>query len=203
MLVDFTQISPNQRYHLLTQTVIPRPIAWVLSENEDQSLNLAPFSFFNAMCSDPALLVMSIGKKERGERKDTARNLLSGREFIVHIASTSQAEALTKTAASLAYGKSEVHEAELPLVDFEGCALPRLADCSIAYQCELYEHHLVGPNEQAFIYAKVKSLYLSDAVATKHDKRISVDANKVDPLARLGAAQYAAIGPAFSVTRPK
>lgn len=203
MQIDFEQLSPNQRYHLLTQTVIPRPIAWVLSENEDASLNLAPFSFFNAMCSDPALLVMSIGKKEQGERKDTAVNLLSGREFVVHIANAAQADALTKTAATLDYGESELEQTDLALSNFNGCKLPRLADCDIAYHCELYEHHLVGPNQQAFIYAKVISLYLSDRVTEQDGKRISVDANKVAPLARLGAAQYAPIGPSFSVTRPK
>ncbi len=161
MLIHFDTLSPNQRYHLLTQTVIPRPIAWVLSENENGSLNLAPFSFFNAMCSDPALLVMSIGKKENGEHKDTARNLISGREFVVHIANAVQADLLTQTAATLAYGDSEVEHANLDLSTFEGSQVPRLSHCDIAYHCSLYEHHLVGPNQQAFIYAQVHRLYLS------------------------------------------
>lgn len=208
MQIQFNDISPNQRYHLLTQTVIPRPIAWVLSENTDGSLNLAPFSFFNAMCSDPALLVMSIGKKEAGERKDTAINLLSGREFVVHIAGASQADNLTKTAASLDYGQSELALPDLEfsdseLVSFEGCSIPRLSSCDVAYHCKLYEHHLVGPNQQAFIYAEVVSLYLSEDVATQDGQRITVDANKVAPLARLGAAQYSGITQAFKVTRPK
>ncbi len=203
MQITFNDISPNQRYHLLTQTVIPRPIAWVLSENSDSSYNLAPFSFFNAMCSDPPLLVMSIGKKEGGERKDTAINLLSGREFVVHIASAAQAETLTQTAATLDYGDSELDSTQLALAEFEGSPVPRLADCDIAYHCRLYEHHLVGPAEQAFIYAEVISLYLSENVADIDGKRISVDANKVDPLARLGAAQYAGITSAFKVARPK
>ena len=203
MQIKFTDISPNQRYHLLTQTVIPRPIAWVLSENTDASLNLAPFSFFNAMCSDPALLVMSVGKKDGGERKDTAVNLLSGREFVVHIANAAQADTLTKTAATLDYGASELDGADLELVALDGCPIPRLSSCDVAYHCRLYDHHLVGPNQQAFIYAEVISLYLSENVADVDGKRITVDANKVDPLARLGAAQYAGITSAFKVARPK
>ncbi len=203
MQIPFAAISPNQRYHLLTQTVIPRPIAWVLSENHDQSLNLAPFSFFNAMCSDPGLLVMSIGKKDSGERKDTAVNLLSGRDFVVHIANTAQADDLTKTAATLEYGDSELDGTDIELVGVPNSSVPRLKSCDVAYHCKLYEHHIVGQNQQMFIYAEVISLYLSEKVFSQDGKRITVDANSVNPLARLGAAQYSGITPAFKVARPK
>ena len=108
MIVDFNSISPSNGYHLLTQTIIPRPIAWILSENEDGSLNLAPFSFFNAVCSDPPLLMVSIGKKPSGEIKDTRRNILSGRDFVIHIASLTQANVLSRSAATLVYGDSEL-----------------------------------------------------------------------------------------------
>ena len=53
MYVDISQLDPQQIYITLTQTVIPRPIAWVLSENANGSLNLAPYSFLNAVSSEP------------------------------------------------------------------------------------------------------------------------------------------------------
>lgn len=203
MQINFDTLSPNQRYHLLTQTVIPRPIAWVLSENDDQSLNLAPFSFFNAICSDPALLMLSIGHKEPDVLKDTARNILTGRDFVVHIASTHHAEKLTKTSSTLAYGASEIELAELELTQFEGCPLPRLSDCHIVYQCALYEHHEIGPGKQAVIYAKIKQLYSNDEVTLVDGKRVTIDADKIASLSRLGAAEYATTGPVFSIKRPK
>lgn len=149
------------------------------------------------------MLALSIGKKETGERKDTAENLLSGREFIVHIASTKMATELTKTAATLEYGDSELKQTKLPLTTLQSCSLPRLTDCDIAYQCRLYDHHTIGPNEQTIIYAEVIHLYLNDSICETEGKRITVDANRVDPLSRLGAAQYAPIGQAFTVKRPK
>ncbi len=203
MHIEFDQLSPNQRYHLLTQTVIPRPIAWVLSENEDKTLNLAPFSFFNALCSDPPILVLSIGNKVADTPKDTAVNLLSGRPFVVHIANVGQAEVLTATAADLAYGESEVEASQLGLTEFEGAGTHRLADCDIAYHCRLYDHHTLGPNKQSIIYVEIINLYLSEGVAESVAKRVKVDAGKVNPLSRLGAAEYAAIGPSFSIKRPK
>jgi len=203
MQIEFSELSANQRYHILTQTVIPRPIAWVLSENTDRSLNLAPFSFFNAICSDPALLMISIGKKDDGVRKDTAVNILSEREFTVHIANDDQAEMLTSSAATRPYGDSELEELELTTTHFEGSNTTRLEQCDIAFRCKLYDTHYLGPNEQCIVYCEVLSTYVSDSVVTKREQRISIHSDLVRPLARLGAAQYATAGKSFSLRRPK
>ena len=203
MRIQLDTLSPNQTYHLLTQTVIPRPIAWVLSENEDESLNLAPFSFFNAMCSEPPLMALSIGRKDKETPKDTAKNILSGREFILHIASLESSLALNDTAATLDYQSSEIDHADIELADFEGAKLPRVAECPVAFQCSLYEHHMVGPNEQIFVYAQAHSVYLRDEIVSEDGKRLSIDASKINPLSRLGAAEYSSIGKPFKIIRPK
>ena len=203
MIIDFSAIQSLQRYHLLTQTVIPRPIAWVLSQNDDLSnYNLAPFSFFNAMCSDPPLLVLSIGKKLDGSIKDTRRNILSGREFVVHIASLFQAETLNASAAALDYGESELEGTQLSLVDLEGCAVPRIAEALVAYHCTLYDVHELGPNQQAIIYAQIHQLYLDDTIVKKENDRLYIDAVALDPLARLGATEFSGISRPFAQKRP-
>ncbi len=203
MIIDFSAIQSLQRYHLLTQTVIPRPIAWVLSQNDDLSnYNLAPFSFFNAICSDPPLLVLSIGKKLDGSIKDTRRNILSGREFVVHIASLFQAETLNASAAALDYGESELEGTQLSLVDLEGCAVPRIAEALVAYHCTLYDVHELGPNQQAIIYAQIHQLYLDDTIVKKENDRLYIDAVALDPLARLGATEFSGISRPFAQKRP-
>jgi flavin reductase (DIM6/NTAB) family NADH-FMN oxidoreductase RutF len=202
MIIDFETISANSRYHLLTQTVMPRPIAWVLSQNEDDSLNLAPFSFFNAMCSDPPLMVLSVGKKPDGEIKDTRRNLISGRDFVIHIAGQNSAAAINASAAVLDYGVSEVEAGNLTLADFPNCPVPRLASCDVAFHCRLFDVHEIGPKQQAMIYAEIVQLFLSDTVADFDGNRYRVDAAKVNPLIRLGGAQYAEFGKVFSLKRP-
>ena len=203
MIIDFSAIQSLQRYHLLTQTVIPRPIAWVLSQNDNASnYNLAPFSFFNAICSDPPLLVLSIGKKLDGSIKDTRRNILSGREFVVHIASLFQAEMLNASAAALDYGESELEGTQLSLVDLEGCAVPRIAEALVAYHCTLYDVHELGPNQQAIIYAEIHQLYLDDTIVKKENDRLYIDAVALDPLARLGATEFSGISRPFAQKRP-
>jgi len=202
MIIDFHHALPLTRYHLLTQTILPRPIAWVLSENEDHTLNLAPFSFFNAMCSDPPLLAMSIGKKPDGSDKDTRRNMLSGRDFVVHIASVEHTEALNASAANLDYGESEIEAAQLSVESFPNSSVPRLQGCQVAYHCRLYDHHEIGPNKQAIIYAEVVQLYISDDIAEYKDDRYTINAEKLKPLSRLGGAEYAELGRLFSINRP-
>ena len=101
MYVDITQLDPQQIYITLTQTVIPRPIAWVLSENANGSLNLAPYSFFNAVSSEPPLVMISTGLKPDGRPKDTRENIEQRRDFLVHIASVAQLEDLNASSATL------------------------------------------------------------------------------------------------------
>lgn len=209
MIIDFKQQTPSSCYHLMTQTVVPRPIAWVLSENEppltspvQPSYNLAPFSFFNAICSDPPLLMLSVGKKSDGTTKDTRVNLLSGRDFVIHIAQTAQANALSRTSAELAYGDSEVTANELSLTEFPGSPVPRLEECQVAYHCTLYDSHTLGPNEQTIIYAEICQMYVGDNAIKQQDNRYVIDALAIDPLLRLGANQYATMGKPFTLKRP-
>lgn len=203
MVIKFSTIAPLQCYHLLTQTVIPRPIAWVLSQNDsDLGYNLAPFSFFNAICSDPPLMMLSIGKKPDGEAKDTRRNLLSGRDFVIHIASCDQAEQLNASAVVLGYGESELETMNLSLVEFRDCPLPRIAESLAAYHCTLYDAHEIGPHRQAIIYAQIHQLYLDDTLVKMEKNRLYINAVTLDPLARLGAAEFAPIGRPFVLDRP-
>lgn len=203
MQLDFTDFSANQRYHLMTQTIIPRPIAWALTDSGDENYNLAPFSYFTAVSSTPALLMISVGKKPNGDNKDTLTNILKNNSMVIHIASAAQAEQVTQTAATLAHGESELTSAGLTTTDFEGFSLPRLAECDIAYGCELYEIKELGDVPQTLIFVEVKQLYISDAVvSTDAKQRLNIAADKVTPLARLGGGEYASITAPFSLQRP-
>lgn len=210
MQLNFSDYSSSQRYHMMTQTIIPRPIAWVLTESNNEnskgitsSYNLAPFSYFTAISSEPALLMISLTKKPNSDTKDTLINVLKNKKMVIHIASDDQAELVTKTAASLEYGESELTSSELTTTEFEGFALPRLKQCNIAYGCELYEIKEIGDLPQTLIFVEIKQLYINEKVLnTVNPERINIAADKVKPLARLGGGQYASITEPFSFKRP-
>ena len=203
MNIDLDALTPDQVYFRMTQTLIPRPIAWVLSENPDGGLNLAPFSYFNAVCSDPPLVMISVGKKPDGSNKDTCVNIEARGDFVVHIAHRDQVRAVSDSSATLAAGDSEVARLGLATVPFEGFRLPRLADCRIAYACERWEIREIGGAPQSLILGRVRRIFVDDAVATTDERgRLSVDAAKVSPLGRLGPDRYLVGGEVIRVPRP-
>ena len=204
MNINFAELSANQRYHLMTQTIIPRPIAWALTDSDNGSFNLAPFSYFTAVASAPAILMLSVGKKPNGDDKDTLVNIVNNKKIVIHIASQHHADLVTQTAQTLAHGESELSKNNIVTTNFDGFSLPRLAQCDIAYGCELYEVKELGDVPQNLIFVKVKQVYINDEVITVDEKqRIKVHANKVCPLARLGGGEYASITEPFNITRPK
>ncbi|MBE0507698.1 MAG: flavin reductase family protein [Marinospirillum sp.] len=205
MLLDLKQLSSNNSYHLMTQVIVPRPIAWVLSANDDGGLNLAPFSFFNAVCSDPPIVMLSIGQKTADEPKDTRRNLLSGRDFVIHLPGLEQAQDVTASAATLPYETSELDLLQdQQLVEFPGCPLPRLNNAPVAFQARLHDVHYLGAQQQAVIYAELLQVYIRDALVQvdEQKQRYTINAAQLNPLARLGGAQYSGLSGVFSIKRP-
>ncbi|MCC2524737.1 flavin reductase family protein [Vibrio coralliilyticus] len=203
MNIDASTLAPTQIYHLMTQTVIPRPIAWVLTESGEADYNLAPFSYFTPVSSNPPLLMFSVGKKPTGEIKDTTLNVLETGRMVVHIANADLAEQVTQTSATLPHGESEVALAALELIDFEGFELPRIKDCPIAFGCKLFEVKEIGETPQSLIFAQIEDIYIAPEVIGDNQERLVVDALKVNPLSRLGGSQYANLDQTFTVARPK
>lgn len=195
MILDLDDFSPNGVYHLLTQTVIPRPIAWALTINSDeQSYNLAPFSYFNAVCSDPPLLMLSCVPKPGGNHKDTVQNILRGNSFVIHIPTENQLQAVQDSATSLPYGESELDLHHLPLTSFttnrSGVNLQRLRDAPIAFACKLYRADSLGNAPQTLIFAEVTNIYIDEHALTQNGKHINIDTTTIAPLSRLGKNQF-------------
>jgi flavin reductase (DIM6/NTAB) family NADH-FMN oxidoreductase RutF len=203
MYLNLEELSPNQVYFSMIQTLIPRPIAWALSENADGGLNLAPFSYFNAVCSNPPLVMLSIGRKPDGGPKDTRVNIEQRSHFVIHIAHRELAKEVTESSATLDYGDSEVMRLGLETVPFEGFALPRLAACRVAYACERYEIREIGEARQSLVPGLVKAIYVDDdAVVTDAKGRTRYDATRLDPLGRLGGSEYSTMEGIVSIPRP-
>lgn len=200
MIVDTTSLPKADIYRLMTHAIIPRPIAWVLSENDTGSFNLAPFSYFNAIASEPALVMFSVGHKRDGSKKDTWHNIEQRENFVIHLGVRPLAEQLNETARALPAGESELERIDSQLMDDPEFGMPRLADCPVAFACQRYDIHLLGSGPQAVIYAEIKRAYISDQVVEQGS--ILPRADKLQPLARLGGEQYAPLGEIFSIPRP-
>ncbi|MYB34501.1 MAG: flavin reductase family protein [Gammaproteobacteria bacterium] len=204
MLINLSELNTPNVYFTMTQTVLPRPIAWVLSENQDSSLNLAPFSYFNAVCSDPPLVMISIGLQDDGAHKDTLRNAFERPELVIHIASSDQLPDLNLSSATLPPGVSEVEAGNLELSDVENFRLPRLTNCKVAFMSHVHKIEQIGThNQQHLVFAQIDTVYVSDD-CVKYDSRnrLSILADRIRPLSRLGASAYASFGKVMIAKRP-
>lgn len=202
MQINFADCSENDIYFLMTQTIIPRPIAWILTENTNRSMNLAPFSYFTAVSSAPPLVLFSVGNKNTGQQKDTTVNFLREKRCVIHIAHEQQLAVLNQSAANLPYGESETEANHLDLQAWPEAGISRLKDAPLAMACDLYRHDVIGDGGQNIFYAEVKYLYVADACIRQENKRLIIDSQAVAPLARLGAGEYAALGVRHSLKRP-
>jgi len=201
MDTDLTDLAPPAVYALLTQVVVPRPVAWVLTGNADASLNLAPFSYFTAVASEPPTIVLSIGRKPDGTIKDTRANLEARGACVVHIAHTELAASVTATAATLPAGESEVSALGLETVPMVGSPLPRLAGCRVALAGEFVALHEIGKQGVAFV--RVDHVHVADeAVGEDAKGRAKVLSDVLEPIARLGGGDYLVGGRVISIARP-
>lgn len=202
MNINLSELSPNKVYHTMTQTVVPRPVAWVLSEHENGKFNLAPFSYFNAVCSNPPVVMLSIGRKPDGSDKDTFRNIVERKKFVIHLAHPELAPQMTKSAKVLPDGESELELVDMDTVAFEGFELPRLKDARLAFACELYKLDTIGENDQNLVFGKLLRIWLDDEVVAEDDKgRMKVLADRLNPLARLGGNEYVTAGSILDIPR--
>ena len=202
MLVDLSGFSPRQVYHAMFATIIPRPIAWVLSDSGNGSYNIAPFSFFNGICSDPPIIMLSVGPKADGSRKDTWVNIDERSDFVIHIVGRGLAAAMVASSTSLPHGESELIRLDIETTAVDGYRLPRLAGPRVAMCCEKYAIHEVRAAPQGLILGRVKGLWLDDDVAEDKCGRLIIDASKVDPVARLGDEDYALFAESTRIKRP-
>ena len=145
------QIDPSSQvkadnYKLLTNLVVPRPIAWVTSQSNTGLVNLAPFSFFNAVGSDPLYVVISIGCRGDGSPKDTARNIETSGEFVVNMVTEDLLVAMNVSAVEFPPEESELVAANLRTAGSVHIKTPRLAEAQASLECRLFQSQQLGAN---------------------------------------------------------
>ena len=146
MQFDPTLLSKADNYKLLSNLVIPRPIAWITSLGQSGVINLAPFSFFNAVGSDPQYVVVSIGCRDGGAPKDTAINIQTSGEFVINFVTEDLLSAMNISAADFPPDQSELNAANMHAAPSIRIQAPRLAKSQASLECKLYKSLPLGAN---------------------------------------------------------
>lgn len=198
--LDPKDLTQRENYKLLIGSIIPRPVAVVSTQSADGIVNIAPFSFFNIVSSEPVILSLAIQRKE-GELKDTARNLLATKEAVVHILDQTNVQEANKTAALLPADQSELTVSGFTTTASKTIAVPGLNEASVRLETILHQHVPIKKDQQI-----TADLLLLEVVGYQVAEHVYQD-GKIDPRAlqavsRLAGNSYATIGEIFDIKRP-
>ena len=169
MYFDFAQIGPNNAYKLLVSSVVPRPIAWVVTQSPQGRLNAAPFSFFNVMSGDPPIVALGIGPRGPGSPKDSSRNILETGQFVIHLVDEALAEAMNITAIEFDAEVNELEVAQLETLPCVHVSPPRIAASPMAFECELFQSVPIAP-DRSVILGRVLACHVRDNLVENRER---------------------------------
>jgi flavin reductase (DIM6/NTAB) family NADH-FMN oxidoreductase RutF len=200
MLFDFATIPARERYKLMVSTIVPRPIAWVVTQDLHGQLNAAPFSFFNALSGDPPVVGIGIGSHDPVRPKDTRQNIRDTGQFVVNLVSEEARERMNITAIEFEHGVSEPHEAGLTTVASVHVKPPRIAESPVSMECELIQVVEFG-TENALVLGRILAMHVRDEFVIDPVKH-HIDTPQLKLLGRMhGAGWYARTSDLFHMDR--
>lgn len=202
MLFNFADLSAKDRYKLLVSTIVPRPIAWVVTQDPAGVLNAAPYSFFNAFGEDPAVVVLGIGGRTEGSLKDTGGNIRRTGQFVVNLVAEENAAAMNVTAIEFGPEVDELAEAGLRTLPSARVAPPRIAESPVAFECErLLAMELA--NDRSLVIGRVLAMHVRDD-AVLDAARCYIDTPRLNLVGRMhGGGGYVRTGDTFELPRIK
>jgi flavin reductase (DIM6/NTAB) family NADH-FMN oxidoreductase RutF len=197
----FIQVDPQSTdvasiYRLMIAAIVPRPIAFVSTVNSLGQGNLAPFSFFNGVSSNPACIVISVTRKSNGEKKDTLINIEQSKQFVVNSANSWLIDPLVHCAGDYPYGVNELEVVGLTTLPSKLVKPFRVAESAMQMECEVYDTLEIGNGgvgSATLVVGKILMFHLSEEIY----KDGKIDIQAFSPVARLGGATYCSIGNIF------
>jgi flavin reductase (DIM6/NTAB) family NADH-FMN oxidoreductase RutF len=211
-----SQLAHRDLYDILISAVGPRPIAWVSSLSASGQPNLAPFSFFNAVCAKPPLLAFAPGMRlpkksgaaggepagvPAGQPKDTLRNIRETGEFVINVVTFELAEAMNLTSGEYDSAINEFELAQVASTPSKLVRPQRVAESPVSFECRLHKilDFNPGPEGGSLVIGEIVSVHVDE----RHLKEGRIDRNSLDLIGRMGGMQYTRTTQRFEMVRPK
>jgi flavin reductase (DIM6/NTAB) family NADH-FMN oxidoreductase RutF len=200
MLFDFAAMPPANVYKLLVSTVVPRPIAWVTTQDLDGLVNAAPFSFFNCVSGDPPVVCFGIGGRAPGDAKDTGNNIRRTGQFVVNLVSYALAQQMNVTAIEFGKDVDELVQAGLSTAPSAHVKPPRIVEAPVSMECKRLVIVDVGV-DRSVILGRVVAMHIRDDCVLD-PVRCYVDTPRLDLIGRMhGRGWYARTTDRFEMPR--
>ncbi len=198
MKFDPNDLDASANYKLLTGAIIPRPIGWISSIDENGINNLAPFSYFNLVGEKH---IMFSTAKNKGSNKDTLNNILKNNEFVLNMVTEEVVEAMNLTAEQLPASEDEFEYAILTPIACDLIKPKRVMESKISFECKMI-HNFTMPhpenNGATMIVGEIIMMHFDDEVLLDNYK---INLENYKPVSRLAGSNYSKIGEIFSIKR--
>ncbi len=204
MQIDPKNTAWQNLYKVLTGAVVPRPIGWVSTVNLEGQNNLAPFSFFNAVCSNPPTLLFCPAvppPNENRPSKDTLSNIKATGEFVVNVVTESTAEAMNTSATAFPPEVDEFEKSGLTAVASQIIRPMRVKESPIQFECKLNQIIEIGPREPGagnIVIGDIVMIHVQDELI---DERFHIDIAAMKPIGRLAGNGYCKVNELFEIVR--
>lgn len=202
MQFDMAAATPAIRYKIINSTITPRPIAWITSLSEAGVVNAAPYSFFNAVGTEPPLIALGLLKAPRTRGlKNTAANIIATGEFVVNLVTEDDAGRMNACSVDAPADVSEVDYAGLEVVPSSRVAPPRIATSPVSFECRKVAALDVG-SAQTVVIAEILVTHIADRFITD-ESRVHFDTPAMRLIGRThGSGWYARGSDQFQLDRP-
>ena len=187
--------TERENKKLLSGTILPRPIALVSTMQENGKINMAPFSYFNIVSAKPPLVSISV-RYDGGNQKDTSRNILREKEFVVHIITPDYMEKANETATPLDKDESEVEYAGLTPLESTSINTFGIKESKVRMECKYVTH--VPFEETDLIIGEVITFHIDESIYEEG----KINTRQLNPISRLSGARFSLIGDIIAMERP-
>ncbi len=184
MIFDFEKIEAKDRYKLMAGGIIPRPIAWIVTVGLDDVVNIAPFSYFTGLSSNPPTVIVSIGHKSDGSQKDTLKNIRETKKCTICLCDKKELKPMHFSSKELPQGTSESEAFNIETKVIDENFPPIVKDVPVAFFCHLYSEVELKGSKTIPLILEIKKEYAKDGVIDENLRSI------FSPVARLGG-EYA------------
>ena len=200
MRIDPAESSVREIYSLMVQLITPRPIAWVSSVSKTGVTNLAPYSFFNGVGANPPTVVFCPANQRDGSQKDSLRNVLETKEFVVNVVSAADAELMNQSSANYDSEVSEFEAIGIETLASEKISPLRIASSRAQFECRLLQHIELGsgPAGANLVIGEIVMMHIDDSL----NENGVIDPAMLDNVGRLGGKAYTRTTDRFELDRP-
>ena len=201
MIYDPKKLTFQQTHKLMIGSIIPRPIAFVATTSNEKINNIAPFSYFNGVCSNPPTIMFAPARRGwDGKEKDTLVNIRDTKEFTINIVSESFAQQMVECSTDYDSKVDEFDISGLNIAKSKKILPPRLKEAKISFECKLNQIVEIGDGKAGSGFIVIGSIvlfHIEDEIIT-NDK---IDVQKLNPIGRLAGDWYTKPTNNFKISR--